>query len=243
MNQTKLPKDVSRIQKDELFNFSCHPEVNCFTDCCRQLELALTPYDILRLKQETKLDSSSFLERYVIREQEAEDAFPRFYLTMVDDGQASCVFVAETGCTVYPGRPGACRAYPMGRAAIRRDDNSMEDFFVLLKESHCNGFQEKDEQTAAKYSEEQGLKDYNIFNDKVAILLQHEEIRRGMQLTERQTEYFVLALYDLDNFRKQLNEGKLPNQDHYPAQKGPCKDDEQLLLFGIEWLLGVLFHK
>jgi len=241
MDQVQLPKNVSRIQESELFNFSCHPDVNCFTDCCRQLELALTPYDVLRLKQETQLDSSSFLERYVIREQEAEDAFPRFYLTMVDDGQASCVFVAETGCTVYPGRPGACRAYPMGRAAIRQDDNSMEEFFVLLKESHCNGFQEKDEQTAAKYSEGQGLKDYNTFNDKVAILLQHEEIRRGMQLTEIQTDYFILALYDLDNFRKQLNEGKLPNQDQYPAKKVACKDDEQLLLFGIEWLLGVLF--
>jgi uncharacterized protein len=243
MNQVQLPKNVSRIQKDEIFSFSCHPEVNCFTNCCRQLELALTPYDVLRLKQETKLDSSTFLERYVIREQETEDAFPRFYLTMVDDGQASCVFVAETGCTVYPGRPGACRTYPMGRAAIRRTNDSMEEFFVLLKESHCNGFQEKDEQTAVKYSEGQGLKEYNSFNDKVAMILQHEEIRHGMKLTEIQTEYFVLALYDLDTFRNQLDKGMLPHQEQYPARKESCKDDEQLLLFGIEWLQGILFNK
>ncbi|HID69262.1 MAG TPA: YkgJ family cysteine cluster protein [Desulfobacterales bacterium] len=243
MDQVQLPKNVNRIQKDELFTFSCHPEVNCFTDCCRQLELALTPFDVLRLKQETKLDSSTFLERYVIQEQEAEDAFPRFYLTMVDDGQASCVFVAKTGCTVYPGRPGACRAYPMGRAAIRQGDNSMREFFVLLKESHCHGFQEKEEQTAGRYSEGQGLEAYNSFNDKVAILLQHEKIRRGMQLTEKQTQYFVLALYDLDNFRTQLNEGKLPNQEEYVNRKNLCTDDEELLLFGIEWLHGVLFNQ
>ncbi len=242
MDQIQLPKNVTRIQEDELFNFSCHPKVDCFTNCCRQLELALTPYDALRLKQETQLDSSSFLATYVIQEQEAEDTFPRFYLTMVDDGQASCVFVAETGCTVYPGRPGACRTYPMGRAAIRQDDNSIADFFVLLKESHCNGFQEEDEQTAAKYSKEQGLKEYNLFNDKVALLLQHEKIRSGMRLTKIQTKYFVLALYDLDNFRKQLNEGTLPNQDQYPASKELCTDDEQLLLFGIEWLQGILFN-
>ncbi len=242
MDQIQLPKNVTRIQEDELFNFSCHPKVDCFTNCCRQLELALTPYDVLRLKQETKLDSSNFLATYVIQEQEAEDAFPRFYLTMVDDGQASCVFVAETGCTVYPGRPGACRTYPMGRAVIRQTDNSMEEFFVLLKESHCNGFQEKDEQTAVKYSKGQGLKEYNLFNDKVAILLQHDKIRHGMQLTKAQTEYFVLALYDLDNFRKQLNDGNLPNQNQYSANKDTYKDDEQLLLFGIEWLQGVLFN-
>ena len=66
MDQIQLPKNVTRIQEDELFNFSCHPRVDCFTNCCRQLELALTPYDVLRLKQETKLDSSSFLANYVI---------------------------------------------------------------------------------------------------------------------------------------------------------------------------------
>ncbi len=242
MNQPQLPEHVRRIETGETFCFSCHPKVDCFTDCCRQLELALTPYDVLRLKQETKLDSRSFLDRYVIEEQEAEDIFPRLYLTMVDDGQASCVFVSEKGCTVYPGRPGACRAYPMGRAAMRRDDNSIDEFFVLLSEPHCHGFQEKEEQTTERYSTGQGLKHYNIFNDRVAALLQHEKIRQGMQLTKQQTNLFVLALYDLDSFRNQLDQEMLPQQDHYSAQQEACTDDEQLLLFGIEWLQGVLFQ-
>lgn len=242
MDQLQLPKNVSRIEKDEVFCFSCHPGVDCFTDCCRQLELALTPYDVLRLKQACKLPSNTFLDNYVIREQEAEDAFPRFYLTMVDDGRASCVFVSDEGCTVYPGRPGACRAYPMGRAAIRQND-TMEEFFVILREDHCHGFQEKEEETTESYSKDQGLQRYNSFNDKVATLLQHEQIRQGMQLTKEQTELFVLALYDLDTFRKQLDEGKLPQQEYYTAKKDAYKDDEQLLLFGIEWLQGVLFQK
>ena len=242
MDQIQLPKNVSRLEKDETFRFSCHPEVDCFTDCCRQLELALTPYDVLRLKQEKKLPSNTFLENYVIQEQEAEDVFPRFYLTMVDDGRASCVFVSNNGCTVYPGRPGACRAYPMGRAAIRQDD-VMEEFFVLLKEDHCHGFQEKEEQTVERYSTGQGLQRYNRFNDKVATLLQHEKIRQGLQLTKEQTEFFVLALYDLDTFRTRLDDGELPQQDHYLGHKNACKDDEQLLLFGIDWLQGVLFKK
>lgn len=243
MNQPQLPENVRRLAKGETFCFSCHPDVDCFTDCCRQLELALTPYDVLRLKQQTKLDSSSFLEQYVIQEQEAEDSFPRFYLTMVDDGRASCVFVSDSGCTVYPGRPGACRAYPMGRAAMRHDDNSVEEFFVLLSEPHCHGFQEQDVQTIERYGKEQDLQRYNSFNDRVALLLQHEKIRQGMQLSPEQTELYVLALYDLDSFRKQLNEGRLPQQSHYSSKKDACKDDEQLLLFGIEWLTGVLFQQ
>ncbi|MEN8200774.1 MAG: YkgJ family cysteine cluster protein [Thermodesulfobacteriota bacterium] len=241
MNQVQLPENVTRLAEDETFSFSCHPQVDCFTDCCRELELALTPYDVLRLKQETGLSSSDFLDRYVIREQESSDIFPRFYLTMVDDGRASCVFVSEDGCTVYPGRPGACRAYPMGRAATRRDDNSIEEFFVLLREDHCHGFQETEKQTVLKYSRDQGLQDYNLFNDRVTTVLQHEKIRAGMALSREQTEFFVLALYDLDRFRRQLDAETLPGQEHYRSVQENCKDDEQLLHFGVEWLTEVLF--
>ncbi len=243
MNPLRLPEYVSRVESGDVFTFSCHPAVRCFTDCCRELELALTPYDVLRLKRETQLTSSTFLERYVIQEQETEDVFPRFYLTMVDDGQASCVFVAKNGCTVYDGRPGACRAYPMGRAVMRREDSTFEEQFVLLKESHCHGFQEQVEQTTSVYSHGQGLLPYNFFNDKIATLLQHERIRQGMRLSKEQTCYFILALYDLDSFRSQLNAGSLPQQHHYPENKTACNDDEKLLLFGIDWLQGILFKQ
>ena len=101
------------------FTFACHPGVPCFTDCCRMLELALTPYDVLRLRKATGLTSRELLENYIITEQDPGEPFPRFYLTMVDDGRASCVFVSPQGCTVYPHRPSACRAYPLGRAAVR----------------------------------------------------------------------------------------------------------------------------
>ena len=235
----QFPERVNRIEQEESFTFSCHPGVKCFTDCCRQLELALTPYDVLRLKQETGLSSTVFLERYVIQEQEDGDVFPRFYLTMVDDGRASCVFVSNKGCTVYQGRPGACRAYPMGRAAVRQDDNSIEEFFVLLKEPHCHGFQEQEEQTSITYSTGQGLTRYNRFNDAVTAILQHDQIRKGHRVSKKQIAFFVLALYDLDSFREQLEGGVLPGSDAYDRQLH--KDEEQLLLFGVEWLLQELF--
>lgn len=241
MEQRHLPKNVSRIGAKETFSFACHPGVKCFTDCCRQLELALTPYDVLRLTRETGMNSGEFLDQYVIQEQEAEDVFPRFYLTMVDDGLASCVFVSERGCTVYPGRPGACRAYPMGRAAIRQADNSMEEFFVLLHETHCHGFQEKEEQNCERYTIEQGLTKFNKFNDTVATLLQHDKIRQGLRLNPEQTKLFVLALYDLDSFRKQLLDGTLQGSDRF--NKDTHKENEQLLLFGIEWLHQELFDQ
>lgn len=239
MEQRHLPKNVSRLEANETFSFACHPGVPCFTDCCRQLELALTPYDVLRLARETGMHSREFLDQYVIQEQDEEETFPRFYLTMVDDGRASCVFVSEKGCTVYPGRPGACRAYPMGRAAIRQTDNTIEEFFVLLREEHCHGFQENTLQDSQKYSADQNLLEFNKFNDTLATLLQHDKIRQGLKLTPEQIKLFVLALYDLDAFREQLQAGLLQGSSRY--NNDSHQENEQLLLFGIEWLHQELF--
>ena len=119
----------------------------------------------------------------------------------------------------------------------------MQQFFVLLKETHCHGFLEKEAQTPIKYSQDQGLKRYNELNDRVASLLQHDKIRGGMQLTDRQRDFFVLALYNLDSFREQLEADELPNQEQYLSQKESYTDDEQLLLFAVEWLQGVLFQE
>lgn len=242
MNQPLLPKNVKRIEQDAPFSFSCHPAVSCFTECCRQLELALTPYDVLRLKKACGLRSEEFLDRYVIIEQEDYETFPRFYLTMVDDGRESCVFVAESGCTVYHDRPGACRTYPLGRAAIRQPDDSMEAFFVLLQETHCRGFEERQGQTPAIYSETQELADYNRVNDATAAILQHDQIRKGMQFSADQIDQFVLALYNLDQFREVLFAGNLP--DTTPLEESTrirLEDDEELLLYAIDWLQALLF--
>lgn len=241
MNIPFLPKNIKRITRDEEFHFSCHPGVTCFTQCCRQLDLALTPYDVLRLRQGTGLRSAQLLEQYIIMEQEEKDPFPNFYLTMVDDGHASCVFVTDAGCQLYENRPGACRAYPLGRAAICNEDGSIEDFFVLIKEDHCEGFAETSPQNATSYSSDQGLESYNTFNDATAAILQHDEIRQGRVFTPEEIACYVLALYNIDVFRDKLMADQLPGTALDEAEKKRIEDDEQLLLFGISWLKDHLF--
>lgn len=248
-NQPVLPKNVTRLAEGESFCFSCHPAIACFTDCCRQLELPLTPYDVLRLKRSCGLSSEEFLDRFVIIEHDGQEAFPRLYLSMVDDGRESCVFVSKQGCTVYADRPGACRAYPLGRAAIRKaPDNTegaadMDEFFVLLKEQHCQGFAELQSQNISRYSAEQGLDRYNHFNDAVASILQHDQIRAGKKLSEAQIDQFVLALYNLDTFRRLLFAGELPQRlpltDTTTTQQ--LANDEELLRYGIQWLAKQIF--
>ena len=93
----KLPDNFTRIGREESFRFACHPGIACFTECCRELDLALTPYDVLRLRKRLSMDSAAFMERYVIIEQNPDLILPQCYLTMVDDGSASCVFVSRPG--------------------------------------------------------------------------------------------------------------------------------------------------
>jgi len=235
------PQNVTRLADEETFTFSCHPGVGCFTECCRMLELALTPYDVLRLRKATGLTSGQLLDRYIITEQEPGEAFPRFYLTMVDDGRASCVFVCDRGCTVYEHRPGACRAYPLGRAVRRSNNGQVDDHFVLIKEDHCLGFQEPVVQNTLAYSADQDLVTYNRFNDAVAAILQHDAVRKGFIPSAGQIDLFVLALYDLDDFRQRIRNCRLDDFILSQAEQTKLDSDEELLLFGIDWLSRQLF--
>lgn len=238
-----LPKHVTRLARSEDFSFSCHKDVKCFTECCRMLELALTPYDVLRLRLATGLTSGQLLDEYIIIEQDPGEPFPRLYLTMVDDGRASCVFVAKNGCTVYAHRPSACRAYPLGRAVMRGENGAGEEHFVLMKEPHCEGFAEPVSQNAERYSIDQDLVTYNRFNDAVAVIVQHDLIRKGLILSAKQTDLFILALYNIDTFREMVLTDQFASITLAPSDKIDLQhDDEKLLLFGIDWLQQQLFE-
>ncbi|MDP3479941.1 MAG: YkgJ family cysteine cluster protein [Desulfoprunum sp.] len=236
----QFPDFVKPLERGMVFNFACHKGLSCFTECCRLLELPLTSYDILRLRRATGLSSNQFLERYVIIEQEQDEAFPRLYLTMIDDGNGSCAFVASHGCTVYEHRPGACRAYPVGRAK-RLQPETIDECFVLVKEDHCRGFTEPAPQTATQYCIDQGMTEYNMFNDALATLLQHEKVRCGFIPSQAQKELILLTLFHLDRWRAMLAQGEHEAISSETALAMGQRTDEELLLFAIKWLEERLF--
>ena len=43
-------KEYPRMNLDSTFRFSCHPGVACFNRCCADVNIFLTPYDVLRMK-------------------------------------------------------------------------------------------------------------------------------------------------------------------------------------------------
>ena len=239
-----FPENFQRITADQHFAFACHTGVPCFTECCRELDLALTPYDVLRLKRSLHLSSSKFLEQYVIIEWGEEELFPTCYLTMVDDGRASCVFVRKEGCSVYSDRPGSCRAYPVGRGASRNNEKTITESLVLIREPHCRGLEERTDQTVNEYLLAQGMESYNRCNDLLLPLLQHPRIQQQeFRPSRQQLDQYILALYDLDQFRMEMTEGRITLQHPLTPQQlqGLTGDDEALLLLGISWLMQEFF--
>ena len=243
MRPDLAPEHVRSLTPDETFRFSCHPGVACFTDCCRQLDLALSPYDVLRLSRHLRLAPSTFLDQYAIVEQEEGCAFPQVYLGMVDDGQASCPFVTSSGCSVYTDRPGACRTYPLGRGAFTTPDGGRHEMHVLLTEPHCKGFSQGAPQDITTWQKDQDLACYNDMNDELLSILHHPRLKEGEghRPDEREKAIF-LSLYTLDTFRNLLLDGNiaLPISITDKERQELATEDIALLRLGIRWLDHVL---
>ena len=229
MSLNLLADHVRPLMADERFRFRCHPGVGCFTECCRELELALSPYDVLRLAKRLGLDSAHFLDRFAVIEQGEDDLFPRVFLAMVDDGRASCPFVDRNGCTVYTDRPAACRTYPLGRGASLKEDGTVTILHVLLTEPHCQGFAEQEEQDVAAWTADQGLAVYQRLNDLLLRLLQHPKTKTGWRPSDAQCQQYLTTLYDLDRFRDELPKAT-------PEREALLADDERLLTHAIHHL-------
>lgn len=223
---TTLPEQVQAMTAGSSFRFHCHPGVPCFTDCCRELELALSPYDVIRLKQALSLSSQDFLDRYAIIEFTLDDLTPKVYLAMIDDGRASCPFVSAAGCQVYGDRPGACRIYPVGRGVSLDAHGKKEERFILLHEEHCRGFAEDQLQAVSDWQHDQETREYNSFNDLLLPLLRQDQAQSCQRMSDEEASLFIDTLYNLEQFstRLQASPAQLPESE--PA----------LLSYAIAWL-------
>jgi hypothetical protein len=186
------------------FRFGCHPGAPCFTECCRDLNLQLTPYDLVRLKNRLCLSSGDFLDRFTVCRFEQDHPLPAIFLQMDENERKSCPFVSPKGCTVYADRPSACRVYPLARASrLHRVHGRILENYFILHEDHCLGFQEERFWKMDEWLEDQGLQDYNEYNDLWMAIVTHPKLRNAHVPQERQ-QMFYLAAYDSDRFREMV---------------------------------------
>ena len=221
------------------FRFACHSGVPCFNLCCADLTLALTPYDLLRLKAGLSLSSDQVLDSYTEILSEDSSPFPRLKLKMSGREGRPCPFVSPAGCTIYGFRPGACRIYPLGRGSARGG----HEMFFVVREAHCRGFEEARAWTVGDWMVDQGLEDYNASNDLWMEIITSRASLGPPDLAERKLKMFFMACYNLDRFRAFVFESRF--LERFEVEKETAEamraDEAALLRFGFRWLRFALF--
>ncbi|MCP4021617.1 MAG: YkgJ family cysteine cluster protein [Desulfobacteraceae bacterium] len=237
-------EDMIPIGLDDYIKFNCCSKNVCFNECCRDLSQALTPYDILRLKNNLEISSQIFLKKYTSMHYGPESGLPIVEFKPNPGTGHECPFVTEKGCAVYEDRPASCRMYPLARAVAKtRETGGLTEFFALIEEPHCKGFRNETKETVGEWLQSQDVRMHNKHNDKlIEIISLKNKMLPGM-LEGIQSDQFYLALYDLDEFRQQIFTGDLLKDLKVSKEMMDQiqKDDEALLGFGITWVKYMLF--
>jgi len=245
--QERIIEEHPRLGPDDTFRFGCHPGVSCFNHCCSDVNIFLSPYDVLRMRRRLGMGSAEFLDTYALLPVHKEMQTPVVLLRMNDDETKSCPFVEAGGCSIYEDRPWPCRMYPVGLAASRDTEDGWrgERFYYLLKEEGCQGFEESEEWTIGEWMDNQGVDEFDRWGEAYKELTLHEFFENGGQLSPERLEMFYTAMYDLDRFRSFVFDSSLlekfyVDEDQIEEMR---YSDEALLRFSHHWLRFALFRE
>jgi Fe-S-cluster containining protein len=235
--------DAPRLNADSRLRFGCHPGVACFNACCGDVNIVLTPYDVLRLRRRLGLGAEEFIARHTIVPFSKEQKLPIPLLKMGTDEKKSCPFVGPAGCTVYEDRPWPCRMYPVGVAASGTRSRPGEQFYFLLEEPHCRGHEGGREWTVAEWLGDQKVAEFDEFGELFKEVTLHPRLLDGPPLPPKQLELYFMATYELDRFRRFIFDSRFLQTFEVATDYAEKlrTDDEELLRFGFLWLRFSLF--
>jgi len=234
-----------QLSLDSEFQFSCHKGISCFNQCCRNIDIQLTPYDILRLKNRFTLSSKEFVARYSVPFEMDAHGMPGLQLAH-KPGSHECIFLTEHGCSVYQDRPVACRYYALGNMGVRKKDSkSVDDIFFVVTEAHCKGHEQLKKQTVRQYLHDQGADQYDEINREwrdIIIKKRSSGPTIGKPST-RSLQLFDMCSYDIDSFREFIQApGFLAIFDlDQDTLQSLIEDELKLLQFAMRFLKQVLY--
>jgi len=249
MNEEKKsdPGKVLPIQLtgDSRFTFRCHKNVRCFTACCRNINIVLPPYDLLRLRKRLDMTTEQFINAYCTIEILAKTLLPVITLKMKSDEKRSCPFVTPEGCIVYEDRPNTCRYYPVDHSLLRKKDaeGGMDESYFLIKEDLCKGFEEDREWTVEEWRKNQRADHYDDMNRGWQEILAKKKTVNEKEFPEIMKQMFYMVSTDVDYLREFVfGSGFLETYD-IPAERleKVRTDDAELLTLGFEWLRSAMF--
>jgi uncharacterized protein len=193
--------DQESLSPDSSFTFHCHPDLPCFNQCCRTPTIILSPYDLLRLKQGLGITSTSLLERYTRQEIEPNSNLPLVFIDAYRSPEAGCPFLGESGCTVYPHRPAACRLFPLTMGS-RLTPGGVEDHYFCRRLDYCRGFNGEPAWTVASWMADQGFVEYDQGRREWLEILLKAALTEELVVDALVQNLFATLSYDLDRFRR-----------------------------------------
>lgn len=244
----KNPSNIlpEKLTLDSALQFECHPKVSCFTACCHNIKIILTPYDILVLRKRLGISAPDLITEYTEPTYLEKTDMPGVQLKLVGEKNA-CPFVTPEGCTVYEDRPTACRYYPIGMADFHEggtDDAAEEKFFFIVKEPHCKGHYEEKKWKIGEWRADQGVDIRDDMNKEwLRIVMRRKSFGLQATLSEAAKRMFFMASTDLDTFRKFIFESTF--LDTYDVDEETIakikEDDVELMHFSFTYLANTLF--
>jgi uncharacterized protein len=234
------------LAETDTFTFMCHAGLTCFNQCCRNLNLFLYPYDILRLKKNLNISSDRFIETHTDIVVRPGHHFPDVLLRMADNDQKTCPFLTESGCRVYPDRPHTCRAFPIEHGVFydAKTDRSRQVYF-FRPPNFCQGRLETVSWTVKNWESDQAAAFYTTMTLQWAELMRlfQNDPWGGEGPGGCQGKMAFMAAYNMDAFREFiLTSSFLQRYSIKPELRLKVKtDDLALLKLGMAWIKLFLF--
>ena len=239
------PVVPTMVAETHVIEFSCHKGIGCWNACCSNIDISLTPYDVLRMKTRLGITSTEFLKDYTVPYEMEKDGIAGIKFRPVEGGSA-CRFMKPEGCDIYSDRPTACRYYPVALLSMRKQDEYVDrDSYAIVKEDHCKGHEVKRRITIADYRQEQGLVEYDELARgwRQLVLKKKSSGPTIGKPSLRSRQLFFMACYDIDRFREfvfadsftKLFELKPEERESFAT------DDAALLQFAFRFLRQVMF--
>jgi len=113
----------NKMHRDSPFSFEC----NACGRCCRNKDIQLNPYELVRLADFLGVSTGEFLDKFIR---------PGSPFLLFSGNNDTCVFLNDQGCSVHPVRPLVCRLYPLGKYL---SGDREEHFKCIEPQPDCEG--------------------------------------------------------------------------------------------------------
>ncbi|MFP4453160.1 MAG: YkgJ family cysteine cluster protein [Desulfosalsimonas sp.] len=232
------------LAENERFAFACHQGMECFNQCCRNLNLYLYPYDVIRLKSRMEISSGEFIDTYTHAVLREGSHFPHVLLAMAENDEKTCPFLTDEGCRIYSDRPQTCRAYPVEQA-VYFEEGRPRLLHYFRPPEFCRGPEQDRFWTVKSWESEQGAGFYNQMAIEWAEImgLFTRDPWGAEGPSGQRARMAFMAAYNVDEFRRFVLESSFLSRFKIKpdVRMKLGKEDVAVLRLGFAWIKLAVF--